>query len=178
MMRRRGNIPARYDLFLSTHDQLNEFACRGHGSSYRYHVYVTPRLDLIKCQMTWNRFSGFFFTFWSNAAILQGKTSKKNENVFDQHTDMDRNGNVTGGKGKLFCLLNGELNKTTSMNLVKTPCREIIEDLRTLFRDFTSISRHMRVSQTLRVYEAWSLSEIHEFKKLPRTLVRPNGYWR
>jgi hypothetical protein len=80
MMRRRGNIPARYD-FLSfeapAHHWLMEFACRVHGSSYQYHVYVILRLDRIKCQMTWNRFSGFFFTFWSNAAILQGKTCQK-----------------------------------------------------------------------------------------------------
>jgi hypothetical protein len=57
------------------------------------------------------------------------------KDVFDQHTDMGRNGNVTGGKGKLLCLHNEELDKTTIRTLVKTPCRKIIEKLRYIFRD-------------------------------------------
>jgi hypothetical protein len=56
-------------------------------------------------------------------------------NVFDQHTDMDRNGNVTGGKGKLLFLHNEEFDKTMIRTLVNTPCRKIIEKLRSLFRD-------------------------------------------
>ena len=58
------------------------------------------------------------------------------QSVFDQHTEMDGNGNVTGGKGKLLCLHNGDLSKNTVRNLVKTPCRKIIEEFRALFRNF------------------------------------------
>ena len=77
---RPGNIPARYD-FISfdtpTYHRLIEFECRVHGNSYQYHVYAILRRDRIKFQMTWNHFSGFFFTLWSNVVILQGKTSQK-----------------------------------------------------------------------------------------------------
>jgi hypothetical protein len=77
-------------------------------------------------------------------------------NVFDQHTEMDHNGIVTGGKGKLFCLRDGELNLSVVYNLVKTPCRDIIEDLRTLFHDFyLHIPAHeTRDSDALLVYDA------------------------
>jgi hypothetical protein len=76
-------------------------------------------------------------------------------NVFDQHTEMDHNGIVTGGKGKLFCLRDGELNLSVVYNLVKTPCRDIIEDLRTLFHDFyLHIPAHeTRDSDALLVYD-------------------------
>jgi hypothetical protein len=57
-------------------------------------------------------------------------------NVFDQQTEMDHNGDVTGGKGKLYCLRDWELSKSIVRSLVKTPCRKIIEELRALFRDF------------------------------------------
>jgi len=56
--------------------------------------------------------------------------------VFDQHTKLDHNGIVTGGRGKILCLREGELDETVVRKLVKTPCRKIIEELRTLFRDF------------------------------------------
>jgi hypothetical protein len=56
--------------------------------------------------------------------------------VFDQHTEMDHDGIVTGGSGKLLCLHKGKLGETIVRMLVKTPCRNIIEDLRDLFRDF------------------------------------------
>jgi len=63
-------------------------------------------------------------------------------NVFDQHTEMDRKGNVTGGKGKLLCLSrNWELNERTVKKLVKTPCRQIIEELRALLHDFYLFTR-------------------------------------
>ena len=77
-------------------------------------------------------------------------------NVFDQHTEMYHNGIITGGKGKLFCLRDGELNLSVVYNLVKTPCRDIIEDLRTLFHDFyLHIPAHeTRDSDALLVYEA------------------------
>ena len=56
-------------------------------------------------------------------------------NVFDQHTEMDHNGIVTGGKGKLFCLRDGELSPFVVYDLVDTPCKDIIEELRALFHD-------------------------------------------
>ena len=62
--------------------------------------------------------------------------SQKMKNVFDQHTNIDRNGNVTGGSGKHHCLHDGELGRKIVLKLVKTPCRNIIEELRALFHDF------------------------------------------
>jgi len=56
-------------------------------------------------------------------------------NVFDQHTEMDDNGDVTGGNGKLLCLRDSEISKSVVRRLVKTPYRNIIEELRALFRD-------------------------------------------
>jgi hypothetical protein len=56
--------------------------------------------------------------------------------VFDQHTEMDHNGIVTGGDGKLFCVRNGKLGERILRELLKTPCRNIIEELRDLFHDF------------------------------------------
>ena len=60
--------------------------------------------------------------------------SEKMKDVFDQHTDMDRNGNVTGGEGKLLFLHGKKFDKTMIRALVYTPCRNIIEKLRSLFR--------------------------------------------
>ncbi|KAF8502581.1 hypothetical protein F5888DRAFT_1103862 [Russula emetica] len=61
--------------------------------------------------------------------------------VFDQHTEMDHNGIVTGGRGKILCLLDRELDETIVRMLVKTPCRRIIEELRALFRDFYAFAK-------------------------------------
>ncbi len=55
--------------------------------------------------------------------------------VFDQQSEMDRNGNVTGGTGKLMCLHKLELGDRIVRKLIKTPCRKIIEELRALFFD-------------------------------------------
>ena len=60
--------------------------------------------------------------------------SEKMKAVFDQHTDMDCDGNITGGEGKISFLYNRVFDKTTIRTLVKTPCRRIIEKLRTVFR--------------------------------------------
>ena len=81
--------------------------------------------------------------------------SENMKNVFDQHTDMDRNGNVTGGKGKLFCLRDGELNSSIVYDLVKTRCGDIIENLRTLFHDYHRYipAHETRISNARRVYE-------------------------
>ncbi|KAH9960891.1 hypothetical protein BC827DRAFT_1376549 [Russula dissimulans] len=59
--------------------------------------------------------------------------SKKLQDVFDQYSS--RNGNVTGGTGKHDCLNNAHLGPITVRTFVKTPCRDIIEELRALFRD-------------------------------------------
>ena len=82
--------------------------------------------------------------------------SENMRDVFDQHTEMDRTGNVTGGKGKLFCLRDGELNSSVVYDLVKAPCGDIIEDLRTLFHDYyLYIPAHeTRTSKARYVYEA------------------------
>ena len=56
--------------------------------------------------------------------------------VFDQHTDMDRTGMITGGQGKLACVRDGILDRSLVRDLVRTPCKGIIEGFRALFRDF------------------------------------------
>jgi hypothetical protein len=58
------------------------------------------------------------------------------QNVFDQHTDFDRDGIVRGGSGKLFCLRGTYLDPPDIHDLVRTPCRAILEELRSLFHDF------------------------------------------
>jgi len=58
------------------------------------------------------------------------------QHVFDQHTNIDRTGKVTGGEGKLGCVRGGYLDQTMLDDLVQTPCKDIIEDFRALFRDF------------------------------------------
>ena len=77
-------------------------------------------------------------------------------NVFDQHTEVDHNGIVTGGEGKLFCLRDGALNPFVVHDLVDTPCKDIIEELRTLLHD---LYRHIppdaiRNPATLLILEA------------------------
>ena len=55
--------------------------------------------------------------------------------VFDQHSDIDHNGNVTGGDGKELFLHNKKFDKAMIRTLVNTPCRKIIEKLRSLFHE-------------------------------------------
>ncbi|KAH9992532.1 hypothetical protein BJV74DRAFT_962476, partial [Russula compacta] len=73
--------------------------------------------------------------------------------VFDYHTDLDHHGNVKGGKGKLSCVREVELAPPAVYSLVATPCCDIIEELRTLLRDFyrytsidTSLDPHAQLS--------------------------------
>ena len=96
---------------------------------------------------------------------------------------MDVSGNVTGGKGKFLCLHNGELSKNTVRNLIKTPCRKIIDKLRAFFRNFYLFAEAVP-----------NLSEDHDpdgsstdedereqglrVQKATRSSVRPNGCWR
>jgi hypothetical protein len=49
---------------------------------------------------------------------------------------MDNHGIVRGGKGKLTTLRNGEIDPITLDRLVNTPCRDIIQELTSLFHDF------------------------------------------
>ncbi len=53
--------------------------------------------------------------------------------VFDQHYDTDKDGITRGGRGKLGSLRGVELHRSRIARLVKTPCRNIIEELRSLF---------------------------------------------
>ena len=55
--------------------------------------------------------------------------------VFDQHTRADRAGHVRGGEGKLGCVGGLKFSSGTIESLVRTPCCEIIEEMRSLFRD-------------------------------------------
>ena len=56
--------------------------------------------------------------------------------VFDQHAEMDRSGNVTGGKGKLACLRHLYLGPRAVHSLTKTLCGNVIEGFRTLVDRF------------------------------------------
>jgi len=58
------------------------------------------------------------------------------QNVFDQYSRVGHDDAVTGGVGKRICLQDLYLGPLIFRDLVKTPCREIIEELRTLFHDF------------------------------------------
>ena len=55
--------------------------------------------------------------------------------VFDTHTAPDKAGVVRGGEGKLICVGGYKLSKKVIRGLVKTPCRKIIEEMRSLFRE-------------------------------------------
>ena len=55
--------------------------------------------------------------------------------VFDHHSEPDGEGIVTGGDGKLACVANTTLSSGVIMDIVETPCFEIIDEMRSLFRD-------------------------------------------
>ena len=57
------------------------------------------------------------------------------KDVFDQHSDVDHNGNVTGGDGKQLFLDNKRFDSAMIRTLVNTPCRKVIEKLRSLLRN-------------------------------------------
>jgi hypothetical protein len=106
--------------------------------------------------------------------------------VFDQHTEMDHHGDVRGGRGKLMCLHELELDGIIVRMLVKTPCRKIIKKLRALFLAFyRSVEEEPDSSSTdedererdLRVQEAIQFQEVA--KKLSSSewiLEMINGY--
>ena len=61
----------------------------------------------------------------------------------DQYYDMRNDGITRGGSGKLSCLRDGGyLGFIIVEQLVKTPCRDIVEELRSLFQD---LYRHVQL---------------------------------
>ncbi|KAH9020337.1 hypothetical protein EDB84DRAFT_1565760 [Lactarius hengduanensis] len=67
--------------------------------------------------------------------------SQNMQRVFDQSEDMDDDGIIRGGRGKLYCLREGDLGPVIVEFLVETPCRDIIEELRSLF---DNLYRHVQ----------------------------------
>src|SRR6266404_4524789 len=68
--------------------------------------------------------------------------SQQMQLVFDQFYDMDDDGITRGGRGKLGCLREGgDLDSEIVEELVETPCKDIVEELRSLFQDSY---RHVR----------------------------------
>ncbi|KAH9051970.1 hypothetical protein EDB87DRAFT_1570865 [Lactarius vividus] len=61
--------------------------------------------------------------------------SQDMQNVFDQSDGMDDNGIIRGGRGKLHCLRREDLGPRIICGFVQTPCKNIIEDLRFLFKN-------------------------------------------
>ncbi|KAH9000864.1 hypothetical protein EDB86DRAFT_2827764 [Lactarius hatsudake] len=61
--------------------------------------------------------------------------SQDMQNVFDQSEDRDDDGIIRGGRGKLNCLQQGVLGRKAVDYLVKSPCKVIIEELRSLFNN-------------------------------------------
>ncbi|KAH9174765.1 hypothetical protein EDB89DRAFT_469874 [Lactarius sanguifluus] len=67
--------------------------------------------------------------------------SQNMQSVFDQSDDTDDDGITRGGRGKLYCLRQGDLGPVIVEFLVETPCRDIIEELRSLF---DNLYRHVQ----------------------------------
>ncbi|KAH9008633.1 hypothetical protein EDB83DRAFT_488406 [Lactarius deliciosus] len=61
--------------------------------------------------------------------------SQDMQSVFDQSEDMDDDGIIRGGRGKLNCPREGVLGPRIIRGFVQTPCKNIIEDLRSLFNN-------------------------------------------
>ncbi len=69
--------------------------------------------------------------------------------VFNQYYDMGHNGITRGGRGKLICLREGgDLGVMIVEELVETPCKDIIEELRSLFQD---LYRHVLLTADTRL---------------------------
>ncbi|KAH9000869.1 hypothetical protein EDB86DRAFT_3242278 [Lactarius hatsudake] len=61
--------------------------------------------------------------------------------TFSTKCDTDDDGITRGGRGKLYCLRQGDLGHVIVEFLVQTPCRDIIEELRSLF---DNLYRHVQ----------------------------------
>ncbi|KAH8984957.1 hypothetical protein EDB92DRAFT_1459802 [Lactarius akahatsu] len=85
----------------------------------------------------------FFWVLLYLVAKCRGPENVSNQlqNVFDQNDDMDDDGIIRGGRGKLYCLRQAALDPMTIEDLVKTPCKNIIEELRSLFNN---LYRHVQ----------------------------------
>ncbi|KAH9975125.1 hypothetical protein BGW80DRAFT_131915 [Lactifluus volemus] len=57
------------------------------------------------------------------------------QEVFDQHTQATRCRATKGGRGKLTCVDGRILSSARIQHFVATPCKDIIEDMRSLFHD-------------------------------------------
>ncbi|KAH9017101.1 hypothetical protein EDB83DRAFT_191348 [Lactarius deliciosus] len=81
--------------------------------------------------------SFFWVLLYLVAKCRSGKIdlSQEMQNVFDQSDDMEDDGTIRGGRGKLHCLRQAELSPSMIEDLVETPCKDIIEDLRSLFNN-------------------------------------------
>ncbi len=55
--------------------------------------------------------------------------------VFDQYYDMGNDSITKGGSGKFICLQGGYLPAEVVEELAETPCKDIVEELRSLFQD-------------------------------------------
>jgi len=68
--------------------------------------------------------------------------------VFDSYSAPDKAGVVRGGDGKLNCVGGYKLSRKVIRGLVKTPCRRIIEEMRSLFRELYCDITEGNVSDT------------------------------
>ncbi|KAH8977382.1 hypothetical protein EDB86DRAFT_3165665 [Lactarius hatsudake] len=81
----------------------------------------------------------FFWVLLYLVAKCRGpkNLSKQTQIVFDQSDDMDDDGIIRGGTGKLNCLRQAAqaLGPRIVHGFVQTPCKDIIEELRSLFNN-------------------------------------------
>ncbi|KAH9017122.1 hypothetical protein EDB83DRAFT_192136 [Lactarius deliciosus] len=85
----------------------------------------------------------FFWVLLYLVAKCRGpeNLSKQMQIVFDQHDDMDDDGIIRGGRGKLYCLRQTALDRMVVRGFVQSPCKDIIEELRSLFNN---LYRHVQ----------------------------------
>ncbi|KAH9174774.1 hypothetical protein EDB89DRAFT_1904348 [Lactarius sanguifluus] len=85
----------------------------------------------------------FFWVLLYLVAKCKGpeNLSKQMQIVFDQHDDMDDDGIIRGGRGKLYCLRQTALDRMVVRGFVQSPCKDIIEELRSLFNN---LYRHVQ----------------------------------
>ena len=136
----RGNILARYDfVFFNTPS-----APLAHGicvqGTWQFISISRLRDPSTRPHQVSDDLESFFWVLLYLVVKCRNSTrqnlSERMKYVFDQHADMDNAGIITGGQGKQLCLRNAELDKVMIRTLVDTPCRKIIEKLRSLFRDY------------------------------------------
>ncbi|KAI0273318.1 hypothetical protein BC834DRAFT_928374 [Gloeopeniophorella convolvens] len=82
----------------------------------------------------------FFWVLLYQIVRCRGSSSKdlqdEAKTVFDYSKRSHHVNAIVGGKGKHWCLKNDELSSADIGDIVKTPCADIIEDMRSLFADF------------------------------------------